>query len=198
MKRVRSPESEVRRADRDPNALDLRSAILALLIAVAAGCSASGGLTPLTYPDPGGPCPAGRTGWTLEVLDRRADRESSESVISLIGESIRRSFPGCGWDAEAGQDAGRITIEVHRFASVPSGGTWDATAEWTVLARDSGGRTIAEFETKEEVSRPDYRGSNNEKASLREAFDKALKRTLSGLRVVSTARNRPPVRTHSS
>lgn len=108
-------------------------------------------------------------------------------MASLLGESIRRSFPGCGWDAEAGENPGQITIEVHRFTSLASGNTWDATAEWTVIARDAGGRILAEFDAKEEVSRPNYRGANNAQESLREAFDRAIRRTLTGLRVVSSA-----------
>jgi hypothetical protein len=53
---------------------------------------------------------------------------------------------------------------------------------------------LTEFEADEEVSRPDYRGSNNAKESLREAFDRALRRTLAGLRVVSSARSAVPRR----
>jgi hypothetical protein len=116
-------------------------------------------------------------------------RESSEGVISLVADSIRRSFPGCRWDAEAGQNAGVIRIEIHRFATRLAGNTWDAAAEWTVTASDTAGATLTEFEADEEVSRPDYRGSNNAKESLREAFDRALRRTLAGLRVVSSARS---------
>jgi hypothetical protein len=123
------------------------------------------------------------------VLDRRASRESSEGVISLVADSIRRSFPGCRWDAEAGQNAGLIRIEIHRFATRPAGNTWDAAAEWTVTASDTAGATLTEFEADEEVSRPNYRGSNNAKESLREAFDRAIRRTLAGLRVVSSARS---------
>ena len=172
------------------------------------------GLAPVAYPDPESPCPAGRTGWRLEVLDRRMTRESSDGVVSLIGDSIRRSFPGCRWDsnagsdagvlrveihrfatnpagntwdAEAGADAGVLRIEIHRFATTPGENTWDAAAEWTVSALDAAGATLTEFETNEEVSRPNYRGSNNATESLREVFDRALRRTLAGLRVVSAA-----------
>lgn len=141
----------------------------------------------MSYPDPAMPCPAGRTGWRVEILDRRAQREGSESVELLIGESIRRSFPGCGWDAASGANPGRITIEVHRFTSLAEGNTWDATAEWTVLARDPEGRVLTEFDAREEVSRPNYRGSNNARESLRQAFDAAIRKTLTGLRVVSSA-----------
>jgi hypothetical protein len=153
----------------------------------ATACGSGAGLSPVAYPDTAAPCPAGRTGWKLEVLDRRMTRESSEGVVSLIGDSIRRSFPGCRWDAEAGADAGVVRIEVHRFATNPAGNTWDAAAEWTVTASDAAGATLTEFQADEEVSRPNYRGSNNAKESLREVFDRALRRTLAGLRVVSPA-----------
>ena len=170
-------------------------ALLALVAVITTACgSSAGGLVPVSYPDPSAPCPAGRTGWKLEVLDRRATREGSEGVVDLIGESIRRSFPGCRWDAEAGADAGVVRVEVHRFATVPAGNTWDAAAEWTVTASDAAGATLTEFETDEELSRPDYRGSNNAKESLREVFDRALRRTLAGLRVVSSARLAVPER----
>jgi hypothetical protein len=145
------------------------------------------GLAPVAYPDSEAPCPAGRTGWRLEVLDRRMTRESSDGFVALIGDSVRRSFPGCRWDAEAGADAGVLRIEIHRFATIPAGNTWDAAAEWTVSALDAAGATLTEFETNEEVSRPNYRGSNNATESLREVFDRALRRTLAGLRVVSAA-----------
>ena len=163
------------------------SSLTILLALCAAACGSAGGLSPVAYPDPAALCPAGRSGWKLEVLDRRATREDSEGVVSLIGESIRRSFPGCGWDGEAGPDAGVVRIEVHRFSTIPAGNTWDAAAEWTVSASDAAGATLTEFQTDEEISRPNYRGSNNAKESLREVFDRALRRTLAGLRVVSSA-----------
>jgi hypothetical protein len=157
------------------------------LVLVATGCTSTSRLTPVAYPDPSQPCPAGRSGWRIEVMDRRADRAGSEGVVSLLAESIRKSFPGCQWDAEAGEGAGLISIEVHRFAARPEGNAWDAAASWTVLATESGGRTLTEFETDEEVSRPNYRGSNNALEALREAFDRAIRRTIAGLRVVSSA-----------
>lgn len=159
---------------------------LALLLALfATACGSTEGLSPVAYPDPAAPCPAGRASWKLEVLDRRVERSGSEGVVALIGDSIRRSFPGCRWDGEAQPDMGVVRIEVHRFATSPSGNTWEAAAEWTVTASDAAGATLTEFQTDEEVSRPNYRGSNNAKESLREVFDRALRRTLAGLRVVS-------------
>lgn len=160
---------------------------LFLLAAVTTACASTAGLTPVSYPDPSVACPAGRAGWKLEVQDRRADRESSEGVVGLITESIRRSFPGCRWDEAAPSDSGRVLIEVHRFSTIPEGNSWEAAAEWTVVASDAAGRTLTEFETREEVSRPNYRGSNNAKESLRLVFDSAMRRTLTGLRVLTVA-----------
>jgi hypothetical protein len=169
--------------------------VVVALALLASGCGSTG-LTPVTYPDPLVPCPAGLHGWKLEVLDRRAQRVSSEGVQALVGQSIRQSFPGCEWDSAAGAEAGRVQIEIHRFAASQDGNTWEAAADWSVVASDPSGRTLTEFEANEEVSRPNYRGSNNEKEALREAFDRAMRRTLAGLRAVtSRAVFRPPGRT---
>ena len=157
---------------------------LALML-LTGGCGSTG-LTPVTYPDSTVPCPGGISGWKLEVLDRRVRREGSEGVQALVEQSIRKSFPGCQWDA-AGAGAGRVQIEIHRFAASQDGNTWEAAADWSVVASDASGRTVTEFEANEEVSRPNYRGSNNEKEALREAFDRAMRRTLAGLRAVTSA-----------
>jgi hypothetical protein len=152
------------------------------LLLVTGGCRSTG-LTAVTYPDPSVACPGGLAGWNLDVLDRRARRDQSEGVQALVTESIHRSFPGCRWESAPG--AGRIQIEIHRFSAVQDGNSWEAAANWSVVASDSSGRTLTEFETNEEVSRPNYRGSNNEKEALREAFDRAIRRTLAGLRAVT-------------
>jgi hypothetical protein len=165
---------------------------LLALAFLATACSSTAGLVPVSYPDPSVACPGGRPGWKLEVVDRRARREGSEDVVALLGESIRRSFPGCRWDAAAPGGSGRVLVEVHRFATIQEGNSWEAAAEWTVVASDAGGRTLTEFETREEVSRPNYRGSNNARESLRLAFDSAIRRTLTGLRVLSVAVNLSP------
>lgn len=159
----------------------------AVALALLTGGCGSIGLTPVTYPDSTVPCPAGLPGWKLEVLDRRVRREGSEGVQALVEQSIRKSFPGCQWDSAAGAGAGRVQIEIHRFAASQDGNTWEAAADWSVLASDASGRTLTEFEATEEVSRPNYRGSNNEKEALREAFDRAIRRTLAGLRAVPSA-----------
>lgn len=164
---------------------------------LTAGCGSTG-LAPVTYPDASVACPGGLPGWKLEILDRRVRREGSEGVQTLIGNSIRQSFPGCQWDAAAGAGAGRVQIEIHRFVANPDGNTWEAAADWSVLVTDPSGRTLTEFDATEEVSRPNYRGSNNEKEALRQAFDQAMRRTLAGLRsVTSAAVRRLPGRTES-
>jgi hypothetical protein len=163
-----------------------RSTATLIALAVLTTACGSAGLTPAAYPDSTVPCPAGFGAWRLEVLDRRVRREGSEGVLSLVSESIRRSFPGCQWNTEAGVKAARIVIEVHRFASTQEGNTWEAAADWSVVVSDPAGRTLTEFEADEEVSRPNYRGSNNAKESLHEAFDRAMRKTLAGLRAVSS------------
>ena len=165
-------------------ATGLRVLVLAVL---TTACGSTAGLTPVSNPDPSVACPAGRPGWKLDVQDRRADRDGSEEIVTLITESIRRSFPGCRWDGAAPEDSGRVLIEIHRFSSIPEGNTWEAAAEWTIVASDGSGRTMTEFEAREEVSRPNYRGSNNAQESLRLAFDRAIRRTLAGLRVLTVA-----------
>ncbi|MEO8347878.1 MAG: hypothetical protein ABI610_03115 [Acidobacteriota bacterium] len=174
-------------------ATGLRLLVLALLTTACGGSTA--GLAPGSYPDPSVACPGGRPGWKLEVQDRRADRDSSEGVVALLTESIRRSFPGCRWDASAPPDSGRVLIEVHRFSTIPEGNSWEAAAEWTIVASDGAGRSLTEFEVREEVSRPNYRGSNNAKESLRLVFDLGIRRTLAGLRALTLASERLPART---
>jgi hypothetical protein len=165
---------------------------LVALAALTAACGSTAGLRPVSYPDPTVACPAGRPGCKLDVQDRRARREGSDDVVTLVGESIRRSFPGCRWDAAAPADSGRLLVEIHRFTTIQEGNSWEAAAEWTIVASDASGRTLTEFDAREEVSRPNYRGSNNARESLRLAFDQAIRRTLAGLRALSVAVNVSP------
>jgi hypothetical protein len=154
-----------------------------------AGLSTSCGppaLQPIAARDPEAACPGSWTAWSLEILDRRAEREASERLVALLRDSITRSFPGCTW-SEPGAGRPSISIEVHRFAAPFQDGTWNAAAEWTVSVRDPGGRTLSEFEAESDVERPNYRGSNNEKEALQQVFDEAFKRTVAGLRSVSAA-----------
>jgi hypothetical protein len=156
---------------------------LALAVVFAVGCGPPA-LVPLVRTDPETPCPAGSRGWRLEVLDRRVDRDSSERLSGLLRDSVVRSFPGCDWSG--GAAAPVITLEIHRFrVGQESDGSWAAAAEWTVLARDAAGRAVTEFPAEGEVFRPNYRGVNNEKEALTEAFRQAMERTLTGLRIMA-------------
>ncbi len=102
-------------------------------------------------------------------------------MTAAIRDGIQKSFTGCRWTASSVPGAGTISIEIHRFASLRDGDAWEAAADWSVRATNAGGRTLTEFEANEEVSRPNYRGSDNEKESLSQAFQKALERTVKGL-----------------
>jgi hypothetical protein len=141
---------------------------------------------PASYADPEVSCPGARAGWALEIVDQRADPEGSDKMVAAIRDGIQKSFPGCRWSPpSSGTDT--ISIEVHRFASRldydrEGVGSWEAAVEWTVRATSSGGSTLTEFQANEELSRPNYRGSDNEKESLSEAYQKALERTVKGLR----------------
>ena len=165
-------------------AVCLRPAVLALA-ALAASCGPAT-VRPASYSDPATPCPGGQTRWNLEILDRRADREGADKMATAIRNGIQSSFTGCQWSASTEASAGTITIEVHRFASVHDAESWEAAADWTVRATNASGRTLTEFEANEEVSRLNYRGSDNEKESLTQAFQAALQRTVKGLQALST------------
>jgi hypothetical protein len=151
--------------------------------ALSAACGPAS-VRPVSYADPGVPCPGAQGRWNLEIVDRRAEREGTDQAIGAIRNGIQKSFPGCVWATSPDASAGSISIEVHRFSSQFDGGAWEAAAEWTVRATNTHGRILTEFEANEEVSRPNYRGSDNEKESLSQAFDKALERTVKGLRAL--------------
>lgn len=161
-----------------------RRASILLLALVAARCG-SASVRPAKYTDPEVLCPGGRSAWSLEVLDRRAHRNDEARTIAAIRDGIQASFPGCRWTAGAAPGQDTITIEVHRFASRLVEGSWEAAAEWTVSARGADGRSLTAFEANEEVSRPNYRGSDNEKESLSGAFRRSLERTAKGLQSMS-------------
>lgn len=158
------------------------SAVL-VLATFSAGCGPAT-VRPASYSDPTTPCPGGQIRWNLEILDRRAERVGAEKMTAAIQNGIRNSFTGCQWPATPQAGVGTITIEVHRFASVHDGEAWEAAADWTVRAANAGGRTLTEFDANEEVSRLNYRGSDNEKESLSQAFQAALERTVKGLRAL--------------
>ena len=154
--------------------------VVGAFAALSAGCGPAS-VRPASYGDPGVPCPGAQTRWNLEILDRRAERAGADQAIEAIRDGIQKSFPGCRWTASSEAGAGTISIEIHRFASRLESGSWEAAADWTVRATNAGGRTLTEFEANEEVSRLNYRGSDNEKESISQAFHKALERTVKGL-----------------
>jgi len=162
----------------------LAAALLPALLFL--GCGASS-LRPAAYPDPEVRCPGGLLTWGLEIRDLRADRSDSERVTSLIRASLAQSFPDCRWQNSAREGTPAVSIEIHRFAVVRDGNFWESAAEWTVLARDAAGRPLTEFQSEAEVSRPNYRGANNEVEAMKGAFDQAIRRTLEGLKAVSSA-----------
>jgi hypothetical protein len=144
---------------------------------------------PASYADPDVSCPAGLTSWNLEILDQRVDPEGSEKMIAAVRDGLQKSFPGCRWTSGPSAGAATISIEIHRFASKlerdrEGTSSWEAAVDWTVRATNEGGRTLTEFQATEEGSRPNYRGSNNEKESLSEVYQKALERTVKGLRAL--------------
>jgi hypothetical protein len=159
-----------------------------LFAGLALSCSSTAGLAPVTARDSEVPCPGGSPVWNLEIQDQRAERLDSERVVGLLRESISRSFPGCQWSSSGRRDVPTIAIEIHSFSADFDGAIFDAVAEWSVLARDASGRTLTEFQAEARVSRPNYRGSNNEKEALRTAFEQAANRTMAGLRTVSGGR----------
>ncbi|MEP7133115.1 MAG: hypothetical protein ABI914_08105 [Acidobacteriota bacterium] len=154
-----------------------------IVTALGAGCSVT--VAPVVAPDPQVACPGGLTAWRLDISDQRADRADSAKVVKAIRESLVRSLPGCRWITDPG--APLIGIEVHRF-SVKQDGNWEAFAEWSVTARDASGRTLTEFQAESQISRPNYRGVDNERAAIQEAVDQAMRRTLAGLRSVPSTR----------
>ena len=157
------------------------AAAVLLLSAVACGPPS---LKPTTSADPTSSCIGGSMTWSIEVLDRRAEREASEKTVALVKDSVTGSFPGCKWTAPGTPGAPSILIEINRFAAPFQDGTWNGAADWSVLVRNAGGQTLTEFEAEDDVERPNYMGSNNEKEALQEVFSEALRKTLAGLRAV--------------
>jgi len=163
----------------------MRPAIFSLLVLLVVSCNSTAGVKPIASPDPDVQCPAGRLNWNLQISDQRAERRDSEHVVTLLRDSLSRSLPGCRWTG--GAEAGTISIEIHRFGARLDEAMWDAAAEWTVSVRDAAGRTLTEFDSSSELSRPNYRNVNNERALLQETLEEAMQRTLKGLRAVSPA-----------
>lgn len=145
---------------------------------------------PTAYPDPDVPCPGGRSAWSLQIIDHRAEPIASDRMMHDVRDAIEKSFPGCKWSSAEGGDT--IVIEVVRLASRYSDGGWDAAAEWNVTVRSAQGGTLTEFAANEEASSPNYSNRDNEKETLSEAFRKAVEKTAKGLRGVSAAENARP------
>ena len=155
---------------------------LALLLVAAVSCApATSGLKPFGASEAETACPGGRRTWNLAIMDLRADRKDTDRVLGLLRDSLSRSFPGCQWGRDSA-DMPTISIEVHRLAADFDGTTYDAEAVWTVSARTASGKALTQFDAESSVERPNYRGSNNEREALREAFEQAMKRTAAGLR----------------
>jgi len=163
-------------------AIRLAGTLLFAATALLSGCSVT--VAPIVARDPQIACPGGELAWRLDISDQRAERKDSAKVLATLRDSITRSLPGCRW---VGADAPAISIELHRFDVHPDENTWEAYAEWSVVARDRQGRTLTEFQADSQVSRPNFRGIDNEKAALQQALDEAMRRTLAGLRSVPAA-----------
>jgi hypothetical protein len=165
----------------------LAGAVSATLWGAACGPAT---VRPTSYPDPDVPCPGGRSAWSLQIVDHRAEQTASDRMMHDVRDAIEKSFPGCKWTAAEGGDT--ILIEIVRLASRYSDGGWDAAAEWNVTVKSAQGGTLTEFAANEEASSPNYSGRDNEKETLSEAFRKAVEKTARGLRGVSAAENFRP------
>jgi len=162
----------------------LRLACLVVLSAIAMPGCTTPTVKPVVAKDPEIACPGGATSWRLAISDQRADRRDSEKVQRAIRDSITRSLPGCQW---VQKDAPEISIEVDRFQVRNNEDTWEAFAEFDVIARDRDGRTLTQFRAESSVARPNYRGMDNEKMALQQALEEAMQRALAGLRAVPNA-----------
>jgi hypothetical protein len=166
--------------------MKVRALLLLSAVLPAFGACGPPTVRPASYADPDLACPGGRTAWNLEIVDQRVEPEGADKMFAAIRDGIQKSFPGCRWTNGPAGGTDSILIEVHRFGShieYDREGTasWEAAVEWTVRATNAGGRVLTEFQADEQVSRPNYRGSNNEKESLSEAYQKAMERTVLGL-----------------
>jgi hypothetical protein len=170
------------------------NATVLLLVCLACAAAACGppAIRPISFPDPSVACPAGLISWKLEVLDRRANQDNTETMVASLRAGIENSFPGCRWTTAAA-DLGTptITITVHRFGVAEHDRYQDAAAEWNVTATSSSGSRLTEFDASEEETRPAYSGADEE--ALNEAFRKALQRTVKGLAAIQQlGSGRPP------
>jgi hypothetical protein len=171
-----------------------RLGLAGLLVAAAAATACGPPKVRQTFfPDSAVPCPGGRLEWTLRIVDRRAEQEAHEQVVKEIRDGIEKSFPGCRWSPPEDSGGPAIAIEIYRFSSGFDGGYWNAAADWGISVTDEGGHRLLEFEANEEASRPNYSGSPNEKEVLSQVYERALERTVRGLRTLPVASTvRPP------
>jgi hypothetical protein len=154
-----------------------------VFLAAAVSCApATSGLKPIGASETETACPGGRRAWNLAITDLRVDRKESERVLSIIRESLSKSFPGCQWKSPAEPATPTIGIEIHRLGADFDGSMYEAHADWSVVASTASGQALTQFEADANVARPNYAGSNNEREALRDAFEKALQRTAAGLR----------------
>jgi hypothetical protein len=154
-----------------------------LFLAAAVSCApATSGLKPVGASEAETACPGGRRAWNLTITDLRAERKDSDRVLSIIRDSLSKSFPGCQWKSPTDPATPTIAIEIHRLGADFDGSMYDAAAEWSVVASTASGQALTQFQADATVSRPNYVGSNNEREALRGAFEKALSRTAVGLR----------------
>jgi hypothetical protein len=166
-----------------------RHAVLAIaIVSVLLGslaCSATAGMKPVRDEDPQVACPGGRLAWNLQIQDQRAELRDSQKLIDLVRSSLSQSFPGCRWVTDPA--AGTLGVEIHHFSARLDGSIWDGGVDWTVSARDAGGRSLTEFDVTFEASRPNYRNVDNERALLQEVFEQAIKKTVLGLQSLSSS-----------
>jgi len=163
----------------------LSFAAIPLVPALAFTFACSVHVAPVVEADAEAGCPGGSPEWRLQIVDQRADKKPVTNIDGPIRDSIVRSLPGCRWSSSS--TAPEITIEVHRL-HVALEDMWEAGAEWSVIVRDRSGSTVTEFQVDAHVSRPNYSGVDNEKASMQQGLEEAIRRTLAGLRSVSMPR----------
>src|SRR5262249_18659620 len=156
---VREPGGRSREAGGESHEEGLRKLTLLLLAAISCA-PATSGLKPVGASEAETACPGGRRTWNLAISDLRAERKDSERVVSLLRDSLSRSFPGCQWKSPSDPATPTIAVEIHRFAADFDGTIFDAGAEWSVIASTASGQALTQFDAEAGVSRPNYRGSN--------------------------------------
>ena len=105
-------------------------------------------------------------------------------MTAAIRNGIQKSFPGCQWSASPQAGAGTISIEVHRFASVHDGEVLGGRRRVVGPRHQRRGPHADRVRGQRGSVAPNYRGSDNEKESLTQAFQASLERTIKGLRAL--------------